>query len=571
MPPFEVHDAVTVTQAADRRIVAIGGLLVFTAVLAGMLATAPRMAIAWDEAYTLDRLARVRLWFEALADPPAFAEKWPDLPIRKTRESVRVPVPSEVDTRAELFSHDVLAWFWPFARDEPHGHPPFYAIVAMAGDLVAPHWPELARARIGTMVAFSLAAGAIFMALARRRGLAAGLVGAAAWSLQPHLFGLGHYATYDALLSSLWVAAVLAFGSAVERGDPVRGRPHLGWSLALGVLIGWAAGTKLTGWLLPLPLLACAILWRDPRAWRTWLYAGASAVLTIYLFTPPFWVHPFSGVVEFFRSNLGRQETIPIRVMFLGHLYETPRESLPPYNTVAWTLFVTPVGFLLLAIWGECQSARHIRTDRLGAAVLVNWIFLLVLRALPGSPGHDGVRQFLPAFGMLAILAGLGAGAAVAKLGNRGKALLTIAVLEGLTSVIILMPTPLSYFSPLIGGTPGASRIGLEPTYYWDSLDDKALAKVDALAGPGGRVAFVANPIAFYYQQTGRLRSDLYAGTGPPPDVFVVQNRPGNLRPEVLRVIRLHGDDPRYVIASKFGVPLAWAFPASVFRTGGGR
>ena len=559
-------DAVTPPQAADRRFVALGGFFVAAFVLAGMLRTAPSMAIAWDEAYTLNRLARVRLWFEALADPPKFAAKWPNLAIRRTRESVRLPGSDELDTRSELFSHDVLAWFWPFARDEPHGHPPFYAIAAVLGDVLAPAWDELPRARVGTMIAFSLAAGAIFSALYRRRGVVAGLAGASAWALHPHLFGLGHYATYDALLSSLWVGAVLAFAAAVGRGDEERRRPHLGWAMATGVLLGWAAGTKLTGWLLPIPLLACAAIWRDPRAWRACLVTGAVAVLTIYVFTPPFWARPFSGVVEFFRSNLGRQETIPIRVMFLGHDYETPRESLPPWNTLAWTAFVTPVGFLGLAIWGAIASAKNFRADRLGASALASWAFLLVLRALPGAPGHDGVRQFLPAFGMLAILAGLGAAETVAKLGKWGKALVAAAIMEGAVSVALLMPTPLSYFSPLIWGTPGAARIGLEPTYYWDSLTDDALAKVDEIAGPDGRVAFIANPIAFYYEQTGKLKSDLYMGEGPPPTVYVVQNRPGNLDPKVLRVVRRYGADPRYIVASKFGVPLAWAFPASTFR-----
>ena len=32
-----------------------------------------------------------------------------------------------------------------------------------------------------------------------------------------------------------------------------------------------------------------------------------------------------------------------------------------------------------------------------------------------------------------------------------------------------MMPVPLSYYSPLIGGLPGAAAIGMEPTFYWDS------------------------------------------------------------------------------------------------------
>ena len=35
--------------------------------------------------------------------------------------------------------------------------------------------------------------------------------------LQPNLFGHGHYAAYDAVLSSLWVLSIIAFISAVDR------------------------------------------------------------------------------------------------------------------------------------------------------------------------------------------------------------------------------------------------------------------------------------------------------------------------------------------------------------------
>ena len=38
--------------------------------------TEPRLAIVWDEGYTLGRVARLRLWVRALVDPPGFAERW---------------------------------------------------------------------------------------------------------------------------------------------------------------------------------------------------------------------------------------------------------------------------------------------------------------------------------------------------------------------------------------------------------------------------------------------------------------------------------------------------------------
>ena len=107
-----------------------------------MLATEPRLAIVWDEGYTLGREARLRLWFRALARPRAVRGRpgsrrlvelvqqagAPAAPAR-TRST---PAPSCCSIR------QVLAWFWPFAREEPHGHPPFYALVGLVGDLARP-------------------------------------------------------------------------------------------------------------------------------------------------------------------------------------------------------------------------------------------------------------------------------------------------------------------------------------------------------------------------------------------------------------------------------------------------
>ena len=121
---------------------------------------------------------------------------------------------------------------------------------------------------------------------------------------------------------------------------------------------------------------------------------------------PPWWTDPFSGVVRFLDSNLSRGKTIPIKVQFLGTVYNTPKESLPWYNTLVWTLLVTPVGFLLMAAIGLWAALRSWRSEPIGLVIAGHWAFLMILRALPHTPGHDGVRLFLPAFGVLALLGG---------------------------------------------------------------------------------------------------------------------------------------------------------------------
>ena len=207
-------------------------------------------------------------------------------------------------------------------------------------------------------------------------------------------------------------------------------------------------------------------------------HLGFKALVVIYLFNPAYWNDPIAGLERFFRSNLTRGKTIPISTMFLGQIYKTPVNSLPWYNTLVWTLFVTPVGFLALAIVGVVRTLR--RRGRNGSALLVvcHWTLLMVLRALPHAPGHDGVRQFLPAFGCLAILAGLGAETAVKRFRIWGKLLIAAACVEGVVSVALFMPVPLSYFSPIVNGLPVASSLGMEPTFYWDALTDDALERL---------------------------------------------------------------------------------------------
>ncbi len=415
------------------------------------------------------------------------------------------------------------------------------------------------------MIAFSLTGGALFAFLARRRGTWAGAAAAGAWALQPRLFAHGHYAHYDALLACLWVGSILAFIKAIEPDARTSANPRWGWVVAFGLLIGAAAATKLTGWFLPLPFVAWALIYRDRRAGRALAIAGVVAAMTAYALIPPWWVDPLGGVEGFLGSNLTRGRTTYIPTQFLGQVYLTPKGSLPWYNTLVWTAFVTPVGFLILAIVGAGWTVRHARSRRIWTLVILHWAALLILRALPHTPGHDAERQFLPAFGCLALCAGLGAAWIVERLGRWGRAIVVAALFEGAASVAVMMPVPLSYYSPLVGGLPGAARLGMEPTYYWDALSGTALDRLNRATAPSDSILFpVTTGSLRYLTQTGKLRPALLdvataEHAGIAPAWYVVQNRPGAFTPQDRALVaRARPED---VLVAKWGVPLIWAFP----------
>jgi hypothetical protein len=539
------------------------GVGVATAAL--ILATEPHLAIAWDEGYTLGVEARIRDWFRALRDPRRFAAEWrAPAPSEELvpPDGIPPPRPDQVDTRAELlFDRRVVAWFWPCAREQPHGHPPFYALLGLVGDLLAPSWDDLPRARLGPILLFSFTAGAIFGFVAGRWGCWAAALAAGSWTFQPNLFAHGHYAGFDATLTALWLLAIVAFAQAMAPAGPPRERECIrrGWTLGFGLVLGCAMANKLTGWFLPLPLLVWAGLYRSRRASRTLLVGLLIALIVVYAMVPPWWTDPLDGAARFFESNLTRSVTFPLRVMFLHTIYETPRESLPWYNTLVWTVLVTPVGYLVMACAGFWSALRGWRREPIGLVIAGNWAFLIALRAMPHTPGHDGVRLFLPAFGILALLGGMGARFLIECRYRWPKAAIVACGLEGVLSIGVMMPVPLSYFSPIVGGLPGAAALGMEPTYYWDALGPGPRRWLAQHTATGQTIQFAMFTRSFLYlRRIGELPPRLASVDPGRPRWVVLQNRPGAFS-DLGRALVTRGH-PRYTV-TKLGVPLIWIFP----------
>jgi 4-amino-4-deoxy-L-arabinose transferase-like glycosyltransferase len=547
----------------------LGGLAVSVATAIIMLATEPRLVIAWDEGYTLGREARIRAWLRALAAPEQFAKEWqPPGRLEEMVPGSRTPPPAPAELASRwrlLFDPRVVEWFWPFAREEPHGHPPFYALIGLMGDVLAPSWPDLARARLGPILLFSFTAGAIYSFVALRFGFWAAAVAAGAWALQPNLFGHGHYAAYDGVLTSLWVLALIAFARAVDFAPhPGARAKRWGWTFAFGVTLGCAAATKLTGWFLPLPFLAWAAVYRSRAALTTLGVGLLVAGCTLYAQLPPWWTQPIAGMVRFIDSNRTRSETQPIQILFLGTVYDTPKDSLPWYNTLVWTVMVTPVGFLMIAGAGIWSALRFWKHDQIALLCAGHWASLMILRALPHIPGHDGVRLFLPAFGMLALLAGAGARFLRERLPRWSRLLVVAALLEGAISVAVMMPVPLSYYSPIVGGLPGAAALGMEPTYYWDALSPAARRWLSAHTHTGQTILFRTFPLSWLYlRKTGELPPRLAPVDVGQTQWIVLQNRPGNFLDLDRKLV--NGSRPAYTVR-KLGVPLLWVFPYEAVR-----
>jgi 4-amino-4-deoxy-L-arabinose transferase-like glycosyltransferase len=494
-----------------------------------LAATSPRLAMVWDEGDTIVRSERI-------------TGKMPD------------PLPEPESPRRGM-ALPAFEPAWPYTI-EHEGHPPLAGIVIAVGTRLAPAWLDpLSRARFGPMLLFAAAAGAMYYRLQRDyRAWPVSWMAVAMLATMPRLFAHQHYATLDGPLTACWILAWAAFEPAARD-----------WRYAplFGLVLGLAMSAKFTGWLAPVGFAIWAFAYRDRGAWRA-LGLGVSMALAVFvLVNPPLWQHPLDGLWRFFELNLTRgRGHFNISTQFFGHMYNLDH-PLPWYNALVWlaiTVSPMPLAFGALGIYA---TLRRWQEDRSGTLLVCHWGVLLAVRTLPLAPPHDAERLILPSFAFFAALVGVGFGRALyrdsllrpQRIVAQGwaKVAMVITLAAATFDAVAYFPHNLSYYNRLVGGLRGATALGMEPTYYWDSLDRDALAWLRENTAEEDWIRFAASP-------PRNLQLLVRWGLLPPrhgntraPKWYVLQRRPSAWQPRDVWLI--DHEQPAYQ-HSFAGVPL---------------
>lgn len=434
---------------------------------------------------SVETVSAWRLWFgsalAAVACAVALVATAPGLPMVWDEGNAIV--------RAEGIAHGQ----WEYTT-KVEGHPALYGIVIALGQWLAPAWlAPLTAARLGPMLLFSLATGAMFYRMGREYSLAAATGSVAALLFLPRMFAHAHFASFDGPLTACWMLAWATFAPACRCRSFPGDHSVWAWRILWGITVGMTLSCKATGWLAPLPFLVWAITYRHRGGLWALAVGIAVALLTFFLLNPPLWSVPIQGWAVFFDLNLHRGDHWNIPILFLGQMHHLGA-PLPWYNTLFWTAITVPLGILLLAALGVTVALRTWQSHPAGALLLFHWLVLLVARALPGTPVHDGIRLFLPSFAFLAALAGVGCGALLqSRLRPTIRWSAVVLLYAGSASSLFwYAPQWLSYYNLLIGGLRGATAVGMEPTYYWDALDQSVLDWLHEHTGPGDKIAIGA-------------------------------------------------------------------------------
>ncbi len=397
--------------------------------------------------------------------------------------------------------------------------------------------------RLAPAIVFALLVAVIAAEAGRLYGRAGAFAAGFATLVMPRVFGHAHLGALDTFIAAFWCLALIRAERAFESDHPARGMAIAGlfWGLALL--------TKIHAWLLPPVVLVRTLVRPGPRRGMVPLAIWTGVGLVIFFVGWPWLWHDTLGRLRGFLGT-GVERT-SIYVQYFGHVY---RDRDVPWH-FPWLHFLAtvPVGLHLLGVVGLIGAIRGRDVAALtyaGAIVSVLAVFSTDV------PVYDGERLYLLVFPLWALLVGRGfATACRVRSGRHSEAgeqrakptlrngLLILFLLAQSYGLLTHHPYNLSYYNLLVGGLPGAEKVGLELAYWSESVDRTLLGKLaprmtadsSAALAPTlapGQGAF-ATGRSFLAEKT--LLNDEDKSTTD--DFLVVYRRTSYWRPEIERIV----------------------------------
>jgi hypothetical protein len=398
--------------------------------------------------------------------------------------------------------------------------------------------------RFAPAMVFALLVAAIAAEAGRLYGRAAAFAAGFATLVMPRNFGHAHLGALDTFIASFWCLALIRAERALESDRPAHAMA------AAGLFWGLALLTKIHAWLLPPVVLIRALVRPGPRRGLLPLAIWTGIGLMVFFAGWPWlWYDTLGRLRGFLGTGVERTS---IYVQYFGHVY---RDRDVPWH-FPWLHFLAtvPVGLHVLGVVGLIGALRGRDLAALtyaGAIALVLGVFSTDV------PVYDGERLYLLVFPLWALLIGRGfaflcgpGSAHRSEAGGRWadptlrNSLLTLLLLAQSFGLLTHHPYNLSYYNLLVGGLPGAERLGLELAYWSESVDRRLLGKLNSQMPPGPTAALAPTLApgqgAF---ATGRALVSRKAflddeDKAMADDFLVVYRRTAYWKPEIKSIIR---------------------------------
>jgi 4-amino-4-deoxy-L-arabinose transferase-like glycosyltransferase len=308
-------------------------------------------------------------------------------------------------------------------------------------------------------------------------GPAAGIASGVAVMLLPRLFAHAHLASPEVISSAFFL---LGLASASWAMEGVRTRPdapltvHTWRWLAAGIVLGAALLTKLTVVLLPVAVAVYAVLrlrWRSILPLSIWGGAGLVVFIAgwpwLWPFDfpghPPGWFGTVHRLVDF--GRLGVDRAI-VYVDYFGTQYPNARGGVPWHFVWIFFLVTVPAGLQVTGVLFGLPLCWQRSREKPAAGLLLTAVgVVLGFFTLP-IDRYDGERLFLMVFPLWAVVIGV----------------VTVFMIAQGYGLVHYHPYQLSYYNLLVGGLAGADALGLEATYWGDTVSEEMLDRFAAMA-----------------------------------------------------------------------------------------
>lgn len=408
--------------------------------------------------------------------------------------------------------------------EQSHEAPPFFklwaGLFAGVGALVfgTDNLGPLGDAyRLGSYTLFLISVYAAFRFVRREFGPAEAWGAALSLPLVPVLFGFARLGQLDGAAASMYLLAMLALYDMIFYGG--RGR-----TLLAGLLLGMAFATKLTVFPLVVAALAWVLVYRYGKAPLLQLFAsfGIGAVV-FYAIWPWLWRDPVGRTWEFLTWAGGLQDE---RLTFyLGQWWA----GAPFHYPLVMLVVLVPLVVAFAGIIGVGRLFLESRNPVAGW-LLVNLALVVAVAGSGLVPVYGGPRQFLAAFPIWAVCAGIGVGWLATLLRPRPGVVFAAYVVLALPGILWTgAANSLEYYGEGVGLIPGARTLGFETTYLADTYKP-AVEYVNEVAPEGSTVYVQAGTYAVMetYRRVGDLRQDLRPAYLAPiaPEKYTRDRRP---------------------------------------------
>jgi hypothetical protein len=475
-------------------------------------------------------------------------------------------------------------------------HPPLMKTLFGASEyLLHEKWHVFADAttafRLPGMLVAGMALWVTYLFGARAWSRRAGLVAALLLALMPQVFFHAHLACFDVPVMAMWILCVYVHW----RGQQER---RWRWALAMGVVYGLTLATKHNAWLLPAALVPHAFFVHRHAVWRA-LKVGRVSIpaslvgmaligpVVLYALWPYLWsdtLGRLQGWYEFFRHH------DYYNIEFLGKNYfsaPSPR-SYAPVMVIATVPTITLLLFFAGAIDRVGVGLRRLRAwvrglahqpvddapprDPLETDVLL--ALSLVVAVSPWfsseTPIFGGTKHWMPAYPVLALLAGCGFELVVAAMQRAlpaldarkrmaaQAALVACVVLAPLAETAHAHPFGIGAYVPLVGGTAGGADLGLNRQFWGYTTENAALEYLNDKA-PRGATVFIHDTTMEAWgrmQEEGRIRRDLRVVGTPGEAMFALVQHELHMNEVDYSIWVADGTDAPAYIVEHDGVPI---------------